>query len=152
MVGLYGDAGKAFIRACIFVQFWYIDGWGSSSVIMRPICKIGCILENLRLKSTSRLMPQLFGSAFSYEKWYLRWVTITHAFWGNSRMVATTDSQFKLYFEHPRENEFFWRTCPGLPFAQDFGKAGPTAPFCRKGLKCRRPACLPGSLGRRTPL
>ena len=33
-----------------------------------------------------------------------------------------------------------------LPFAQDFGKAGPTAPFCRKGLKCRRPGLVcPGS-------
>ena len=28
------------------VHFWYIDGWVFVTDTMRPICKIGCILEN----------------------------------------------------------------------------------------------------------
>ena len=30
----------------LFRHFWYIDGWVSGPDLMRPICKIGCILEN----------------------------------------------------------------------------------------------------------
>ena len=34
-----------------FREFWYIDGWVIIKYPMRPICKIGCILENLAKKA-----------------------------------------------------------------------------------------------------
>ena len=34
-----------------FRKFWYMDGWVIVTYPMRPICKIGCILENLAKKA-----------------------------------------------------------------------------------------------------
>ena len=40
-----------------FRKFWYIDGWVIVTYPMRPICKIGCILENLAKKHP--ILPQI---------------------------------------------------------------------------------------------
>ena len=40
-----------------FRKFWYIDGWVIVTYPMRPICKIGCILENLAKKAPN--LPQI---------------------------------------------------------------------------------------------
>ena len=40
-----------------FRKFWYIDGWVIATHPMRPICKIGCILENLAKKAPN--LPQI---------------------------------------------------------------------------------------------
>ena len=37
-----------------FHKFWYIDGWVIVTYPMHPICKIGCILENLAKQDGSR--------------------------------------------------------------------------------------------------
>ena len=37
-----------------FHKFWYIDGWVIVTYPMQPICKIGCILENLAKQDGSR--------------------------------------------------------------------------------------------------
>ena len=34
----------------VFHNFWYINGWVSVPDLIRPICKIGCIWENLAKK------------------------------------------------------------------------------------------------------
>ena len=41
-----------------FRKFRYIDGWVIVTYPMRPICKIGCILENLAKKAWLNL-PQI---------------------------------------------------------------------------------------------
>ena len=40
-----------------FRKFWYIDGWVFVTYPMCPICKIGCILENLAKKAPN--LPQI---------------------------------------------------------------------------------------------
>ena len=40
-----------------FRMFWYIDGWVIVTYPMRPICKVGCILENLAKKAPN--LPQI---------------------------------------------------------------------------------------------
>ena len=52
---VYGDAQSFLV---VFHNFWYINGWVSVPDLIRPICKIGCILENLAKKAPN--LPQ-FG-------------------------------------------------------------------------------------------
>ena len=40
-----------------FRKFWCIDGWVIVTYLMHPICKIGCILENLAKRAPN--LPQI---------------------------------------------------------------------------------------------
>ena len=129
-----GIRGCSKVLRCIFVSFGISMGGVIVTYLMRPICKIGCILENLARKAPS-FAPNWVLLA---EKWY-RDGSQNHAFWG-IEVVEILNSTLSIPVR------VFLKNCPGLPFAQDFGKAGPTAPFCRKSLKCRRPRLVcPGS-------
>ena len=77
-----------------FRKFWYIDGWVIVTYPMRPICKIGCFLENLAKKST-QFAPNWVLFA---QKWYRDGLQ-NHAF-----RRYRDGWNFKLYFEHPRTN------------------------------------------------
>ena len=77
-----------------FRKFWYIDGWVIVTYPMRPICKIGNILENLAKKST-QFAPDWVLFA---EKWY-RDGSQNHAFRG-IEMVEILNSTLSMM--HPR--------------------------------------------------
>ena len=52
------NSGMRKVFKVVFHNLWYIDGWVSVPDPIRPICKIGCILENLAKKAPN--LPQ-FG-------------------------------------------------------------------------------------------
>ena len=78
---VYGDAQRFEVH---FRKFWYIDGWVMSHTqcaqfhnLKKKNCKIGCILENLALKSTYFATNWVLFA----EKWY-RDGSQNHAFRG----------------------------------------------------------------------
>ena len=73
-----------------FRKFWYIDGWVIVTYPMRPICKIGCILENLAKKAPN-FAPNWVLFA---EKWY-RDGSQNHAFRG-IEMVEILNSTLSI--------------------------------------------------------
>ena len=56
---VYGIRGCSKVLRCIFVCFgtMYIEGWVIVTYLLCPICKIGCILDNLAKKAPN--LPQI---------------------------------------------------------------------------------------------
>ena len=50
-----------------FRKFWYIDGWVIVTYPMRPICKIGCILENLAKRAPNLLFCRQNGIEMGHK-------------------------------------------------------------------------------------
>ena len=84
-----------------FRKFWYIDGWVIITYPMRPICKIGCILENLAKKAPN--LPQIgcFLQKNGIEMGHK--ITLFEVI----EMVEILNSTLSM---HPYE--LFWRTPP----------------------------------------
>ena len=87
-----------------FRKFWYIDGWIIVTYPMRPICKIGCILENLAKKAPN--LPQI---GCFLVKWY-RDGSQNHAFRG-IEMVEILNSTSSI----PVGLRFFLKNPPPEP-------------------------------------
>ena len=82
-----------------FRKFWYIDGWVIVTYPMRPICKIGCILENLAKKAPN-FAPNWVLFA---EKWY-RDGSQNHAFRGIEMVEilnSTLSFPVRIFLKNP---------------------------------------------------
>ena len=103
-----GIRGCSKVLRCIFVSL-YIDGWVIVTYPRRPICKIGCILENLAKKHP---ICAKSGAAFFAEKWY-RDGSQNHAFRG-IEMIEIFNSTLSIPVR------FFLKTPPPPGFPHVF--------------------------------